>query len=366
MSDETSQSLVEALEHAIANDDAESVRVCVRDRLRRTEAWVKSAFKNRKMLAEAVIGLGKAGRLEEVIRFLDRADSDAIKRFARDNPDVRLRASRTADALRLFLAESGGPTAQRLFARAMRTRGMLDGAEAAAQAVAHLDAHQERAAAAVLERLIDAVSGTPDAEEVKALRASFDAFLGGLLDADKAHAFQRALARHDHETGRRLSGLTVYGLEAQLKDLQARYISDAVAVRWARSKGGDPKKAGPIVQELLKKLDAGQAEEALEVLNEEVLQSLDDRFGAPDAPSIALLDAVVAELEKKGALKRFIERAHEVDQTFHRANPHLIFVGAVQRLHAAAVRLGNQRTKSIVEKTVAEVVPADAEEAGAS
>ncbi len=341
----TGAELAKVLEKAIENRDGESLRTAVRDRLRRTEAWVGKVYHHRRHLNAGLAALGKAGALDGLIHLLERADGDAVRRFTRENPGVHVRTSRTVDQVRVFLAEHGTPTARRAFARALRGTESLSGSEAAEETVRHLKAGEESAAAALLERIADTFSGQPAGDEVKALRKELDVFLDALIKGGHVQAFAHALARRDAGAGRRLGALQLYGLADQLRDLMKRYASDGRRSAWSRALGKKAASGASLGAEMAKQLAAGKTGEALDILNGDVLASLDDRFGAGGDESIKRLSTAIKALKEKKALAGLVEAAHEADEAFRQANPHMIFVGTLHRLRSAVDRLGGEATR---------------------
>jgi hypothetical protein len=354
---ETGAELAEGLRPLVEGAEAAAVRTAMQDRLRRTEPWVKSAFKHRKRLCEAVVVLAKGDQLGPLIRLLDRADNDAMRRFMRDSPDVHTRPTRTADRLRTFLAEDGTPRARKAFARALRKIEAVGGAEALAEVERHLEAGDELAAARVIERVLDSFFGQPESDEVIRLKVELDLMLDGIIKKGHVKTLSRALARHDAEGARRLGRLQVYGLEARLHDLMQRYGSDSRSSAWKRAIGHATISGPALAQALRKDLKEGNAEQAIERLADDLLTPLDDRFGPPTEAARKCLDDMVARLVQEKALIDVVRAAADADADFRRKYPQVILVGTLHRLQSASDRLGSAATQEHINRALAEVAP---------
>lgn len=368
----TGAELAESLAAIVERDDAESARIAVRDRLRRTEPWVQKAYQHRKILADGIAALAKLGALQGLVRLLDRADLEALRRFQRQNPDLVARTTRTVDQLRVFCVENGTPSARRALSRALRSAEAVAGEDAAAMVDQHLQADDERAAASLLERVIDQFYGQPDSDEVRQLRRELDAFLKGVIDAKQVPALTRALARHASETGRRLGKLKRYGLQAQLTDLMKRYANASLCSKWTKALGHQSKDDAKTVKAIAQAVKKGDGQAAIETLIDVVLAPLDDRFGGGgDKGSAKLLNNVLAAVQKHASIDQLVRFAYEHDLAFQQANPHVLFVGALHRLQSAIYRVGDDKVKAPFEDAwnafATELAPpAPPEEAGES
>ena len=347
----TGEAVARAVVEALGRADGAGARAIVLDRLRRTEAWVRRSFDQRKILSDAVAALGKGKALEALVRALDQADHAAFLRFVRDHPNIYVRRVRTADHLRAFLAEQGTPAAKAAFGRALRAVDAPAGAEVARYAAEALGRGEDRPAIDALERLVSRFDGGPESDELGALRKHLDDFLLGLRKAGRIEDLARALDRHTAENARRFPGSDLYGPGAQLGDLAAKFASSEAQGAWGAARGRPLSNGGVIGKEAARLLAANDADGALDLVLDELVEPLDDRFGAPPEAGARFSDAITT-LAKEGRLGDLAAAAGASDAAFEKANPHAIHVAARHRLKSALDRAGSDDAKAAWRKAV--------------
>jgi hypothetical protein len=97
---------------------------------------------------------------------------------------------------------------------------------------------------------------------------------------------------------------------------------------------------------------AGKKGDALDLVLDELVEPLDDRFGPAGPESAERFSEAVLALAKEGRLAELAATAAERDAEFERANPHAIHAAARHRLKSAVDRAASDDAKAAFRKAV--------------
>jgi hypothetical protein len=125
--------------------DAEANALARRSSLLRDDSGKVDPAKAR-ALNDTVTRLARTGKLEDLVRALDRHDQDAMAALLRRNPGIRIRPYPAKNQVGNALEEAGTPEAKAAWSKAVRAAGTPTGQEVAADIAAAIRGGEDRQA----------------------------------------------------------------------------------------------------------------------------------------------------------------------------------------------------------------------------
>jgi hypothetical protein len=190
--------------------------------------------KHAAIMSEAVVKLSRDGKLDDLIRSLQREGSEAFQALMRRRPGIMVRwypfDRQVADAL----ARSGTPEARAAWARAERAVGDPSGAERAADIAAALKGGEDREVGNAAHALLDLVNVSPP---TRPRREDLNGALLGLRSEGRLDDFVRALRRiDDHARKSAPPNVRIASVLSMFDAAVSRFGSPATQRAWAAAK----------------------------------------------------------------------------------------------------------------------------------